>query len=356
MTHRQLYDSTTRLIPLLTFLVSLMAVMLFHPQVGRAQSSQPIDLAVGPPTSYLHLKPGTTTSHRLTIEQQGTLPLEIAPTLVDFVSDGKTGQPVLKDSSSFRYATLSLPANSTGSVPPDTHSFTLMPKQKKNIAITFTIPEGATQGEYPLTVLFRAKPDTSTTLSNGESGVSAIVGSNIIVLISDSDQDKSSLSLEKIQSWRLIDSLMPISFTVVAKNTGSNASTATGSATITDWRGESIAEFPFYPDMILANSTRQLRTTPSLEKAAKDPSLIQAIFSYRTLFLLGPYTITATLTSDSSTQLNHSSLTQTVIALPFSLLVVIALSLIAWRFFLLLNTKSNQPTTHSDKTALDRPV
>lgn len=302
--------------------------------------ANPIDLAVGPPTAYLHLKPGTNSSHRLTIEQRGDLTLEVTPSLVDFVSDGKSGQPVLQPSSSFRYATLALPGDATGQTDPN--SFTLSPRQKKNISLNFTIPSDAPEGEYPLTVLFRAKPDSTTTLTTGESEVSAVVGSNVIALISKSGEDKSSLSLEKIDSMQFVDSLMPISFTLIAKNTGKNASTASGSASITNWQNEELAEFPLYPDMILANSSRQLRTTSSLEKAATDPTLIQDTFTYRTLFLLGPHTISAKLESANSTQLNQSSLTQTVFAFPFSILAIFIIFVAAWRFSIILSTKKNK--------------
>lgn len=316
--------------------------------------TNPIDLAVGPPTTYLHLKPGTTSSQRLVIEQKGSLVLDITPSLVDFASDGKTGQPALKDTSTFRYATLTLPNDASPQA--DSHTFTLTPQQKKNISVNFDIPSNATEGEYPLTILFRAKPSEATTIGAGESEVSAVVGSNIIVLISKSGKDQSQLTLEKIDSMRFIDSLMPLSFTITAKNDGGNASTASGSATISDSQQHQLAEFPFYPDMVLANSTRQLRTTPSLEKAAVDPSLITSVFNYKSWFLIGQYTIQAKLENTTSNQNTDSELTQTVIALPFSFVIVAILCLAVWRFFLLLNTKKVGGEKIQRKSALDEPI
>jgi hypothetical protein len=301
----------------------------------QAQTTTPIDLAVGPPTTYLHLKPGTKSTHRLSIQQKGTLPLEITPSLVDFVSDGTSGQPILASESTFRYVTLSLP----GDTNTQTNSFNLDPNQTKNSVLNFDIPAEAPEGEFPLTILFRAKPNQQYTVNPGNSEVNAVVGANIVVLISDSGQDKSNITLEKIESWKLVDSFMPISFTVLAKNSGSNASTASGSARITNWQNQPVATFPLYPDMILANSTRHLRTAPSLEAALQDPSLLSPQFAYRSLFLLGPYTIDVDLQQNTTNQRTDSSLTQVVIALPFSLVAILLLLLLSWRFFLFLSTK-----------------
>lgn len=297
-------------------------------------SSKPIDLGVAPPTSYMYIKPGSKSKHTITLEQQGTLPLQITPSLVDFKADGVSGQPALAENSQFRYITLTLPDGNTTQ-----NSFTLNPGQRKSILVNFDVPTDASEGEYTMTMLFKAQANQETTLGTGQSEVSAVVGSNIIALISQTDRDRSNVYLEEIKSLKVIDSLMPLTFNVVAKNSGHNAGAASGSASITNWKNQEVTSFSFYPDMILSGSTRHLRTTPSLKEAQENPETITDQFTYKPGLLIGPYTITATLEHESSEQVSNSSHSHTVLALPISILTLILISLVVWYLFTILSTK-----------------
>lgn len=303
-------------------------------------SAKPFDLGVSPPTTYLQIAPGSKKTLAISIEQQGTLPLEVTPSLVDFTSDGLTGQPVLGNGSSFRHITLTLP----GEQQPNKTSFLLQPKEKKSLTLTIDIPEQEPEQEHHLTLLFRAQVPDDIVLGSG-SEVSGVVGSNIIILTSHSERDRGLLELSKYDIPKFVDSFSRLTFSGVVKNTGLNATTASGSATVTDWRGTQVAEYPLYPDMVLADTARQLRTAPSIEQALAQPEKIADEFIFSAPFLLGPYQVTISVIQSSQDSTQISQVTKTVIAAPFSvILVMISCGLIyAFYRYSIQNNTVNSP-------------
>jgi len=332
------------LLVIITSIIGTVGVQSLQAQGTSAVSgTTPVDIAISPPVTYFQIEPGQKKTFTITIEQKGNLQVEITPSLVDFTSDGKTGQPVLGDSSEFRYLKLTLPKNTTPDVNNDSSSFILEPNKRKNIQVTLDIPSNAAEGEFPLTLLFRAKPAAAAyTINTGTGGeVNAVIGSNLIVLISPTDRDRGNLVLENIKTLKIIDSFMPISFTLSAKNNGKNATTASGSAEIKNWQNTVLREFPIYPDMVLAKTTRNIRTADSISASLDDPSLISDVFSYRPTFALGPYTITATLEKTTQDIAETNTVTQTIFALPFSLIIIILISAAVWFIFSYLRTKNS---------------
>jgi hypothetical protein len=281
-----------------------------------------INLKLSPPTTYLKIAPGQKKTHTVIIEQTGTMPLEVTPTLVDFKTDGITGQPVLSDHSDFTYLSISFPDEEANA----TNTFQLKPGQRKAVGLKFSIPENATVGEYPLTVLFRAQPLGAVAEGNSQTG--AIIGSNIVLLITDSTTDQSSLAVERIRSPWIVDSILGnLSFSVIAENTGANAGVASGSAVIKDWQNSVVAEFPVHPDMVLAQTSRQLRTAPLPESPNSDidPTTVTNQFAYNPAFLIGPYTIEVSLTTGQGDAQNVSVSSKKALAVPYSILALILL-------------------------------
>ncbi|HEX7017746.1 MAG TPA: hypothetical protein VF209_02465 [Patescibacteria group bacterium] len=321
---------------LLATIVLLNLYLVLPISLASAQSA-PIDLSVSPPTEYIQVAPGKSISHTVTIEQHGSLPLRITPSIVDFASDGETGQPVLQfeKGSSFRYLKIKNPDVQLG------QPFSLNPGQKKQIVFQIEPPSEAVQGEFPLTLLFTAQPPTENTIGTG-SQVSGMVGSNLVVLVSTGQTDKGKLVLEKIRAPRLVDSFGSLAFSLLAKNNGRNATTASGSATITNWQNQIVAEYTFYPDMILAQTSRLLRHGQSVESDAADN--ITADFKYKPAFLIGPYTITASLNENGLENQSQSLLSIRVFAFPFSLLIVTLLGVVlyfCYRFLVLHASSKN---------------
>lgn len=339
-------------------------LLLTYPSLVFAQATvrNSINLAVSPPVTYLTIKPGEAQRHIVTVEQMGTEPLFITPQVSSFVTDGRTGQPILTYSQEFDHYSLQLPSPEIDTNPSlkiqDSmpRGFILQPGEKKNVAIIFNAPETASEREYPLSLLFVADPvnqnRTSPNQDTTQTAVSGSIGSNIIVVVSRTDRDRGALQLESITPPLFVDSLRGLDFEILASNAGINATSASGSAVIRNWRGTIVAQFYFFPDMILANSTRLLRhnTNPNqqhidyaalsssvsaaeLEQllATLDPLDISSDFSYKPPFLFGPYSIDAQLFINGQlVQQGYSSMRTIVIALPYSILAILSIIIIGW--------------------------
>jgi hypothetical protein len=352
-------------------LLILFLIFLFFPNqvLAQATSSNNVDLVIDPPTIYLTVRPGESIVHRVAIKQNGVLPLKITPRLVSFTTDGKTGQPQLKNDTDFKQVTLSLPkenrqvidqavatalgqdkkldfnqqssesnttnktkdASKTNESNETNHTtensqadpfFTLAPGQQKAITVTFSPPKVTAEKEYPLSLLFFAEPLNSFQENTSQTIISGSIASNIVLLVSQSDQDRGQLSVEKIELPLLIDSLRNLSFKILIKNLGINATNASGSVAISDWRGKKVAQYYFFPDMILSNSTRLLRNIPQEPEAdllsmtsQEAQSFLESInleqithnFNFDSVFLLGPYTITAKIFENGQNQVLGSS-------------------------------------------------
>lgn len=352
-----------------TMFISTASAQTVNTQATSSQITKAIDLVVSPPIEYILIKPGKNYQHLITIEQKGQTALEITPQLVSFESDGLTNKPVLKSDSDFKNFEFNLPTpeiqttlqtpQGQSSVQP-TKGFVLQPGEKKTVGITFTTLPSSLEKEYPLTVLFYAKQRTEAgtlgTVDGSQTKVQGAVGTNIILAVSNSDKNRGRLGFQNIQPPSLVDSLSTLSFSIVAKNTGVHALQATGSATITNWQGKKVAQFNFFPDMILANSTRLLRTsnsdiknlatdsdTTDLDPTKIDPADLTTDFGYKPFFLIGPYTITTTMFANNDTATSATNtpdsfqantvqeqLSVTVIALPYSIVAVGILLSFGW--------------------------
>jgi hypothetical protein len=290
-------------------------------QPVTAQTSDPFHISISPPVAYIQVKPGDSLTHAITVQHKGTVPLTVTPILVDF-SASQTGQGIsLTETSTFPYLTAESKKQTTD-------AFTLNPGEKRTVALTFNPPSGVIEHEYHLTLLFKTQPATNEIPAIGAE-VTGTIGSNVVVLISNGDRNRGQLHVREMKLPRLVDSLSGLSFTLSAENSGVMATQATGSATISDWRNQVVAEFQIYPDMVLANSSRLLRPSLPATASAQPPDqqtqpnvpLPQDSpeFKYKPWFLLGPYTVTVELGANGTTSEPTS---YQVIALPFSLLLL----------------------------------
>jgi hypothetical protein len=223
------------------------------------------------------------------------------------------------------------------------------------VSVTFSPPQATTEKEYPLSLVFFTEPLTESDATGVEPQVTGSIASNIVLLVGQTERDRGKVSIEKISPPFLVDSLGGLEFEILAKNSGINATNASGSATITNWQGKKVAQYYFFPDMILANSTRLLRNitdSPQTNIAALssqeiesfledlDPESLSTQFRYDPSFLIGPYTITTEIhtngqaTSQESQQSQQISISNvTIIALPYSIIAVGAVLLIGWAIF-----------------------
>jgi len=326
---------------------------LFHPSSTQAQSSNVYDLGVTPQVTYWHVRPGEMITHSINIKNQGINTLEVSPQLVEFISDGVSGIPILDmPHPSEKKPVTKNPFPYIDIINPDVSwnaPFLLNPGQEKNIKLRVEPPADIDEEEHHLTVLFSAKQAIFEEIGNdsiynsvedSNSIVSGTVGSNMIVLVSDSDQNKGNLTIADFQIPRIVDSFKPITFSILAENSGLNATPMQGKASIISLTNKKLIEYTFYPDMILASSTRKVRGIDStiideiketgLE--AEEIELLTTDFTYSKPFLLGIYNVEVFLGENQENV--------TVLALPISPLVFIAIATMIYFGYVFVSKKS----------------
>lgn len=295
-----------------------------------AQGSQsPFSLSVSPSTAFFAVKPGESRMHSVQLRNKGAGPVTVMPKLVDFSADGISGTPILKNESTFPYL-----ANAKDVLSP----ITIQPGQQATIPFVIKPDEKALQQEYHLTILFEQQPS----LVANTSSVVPTVGSNLVVLISG-EAPKPLLKVISLQTFKVIDSFRPLVFKPLAENQGNAAGIASGSATVKDWRGRTIASFPLYPDVVLSQTTRELRAAkpaapvlPDDPKAEIATKLQPTAFSIKQFMFLGPYRIEFAITDPASPDTAATLQAFTLFALPISAVIAVAGTagvLIAVRYF-----------------------
>jgi hypothetical protein len=289
---------------IITLPILLAGMFLFAGQAS-AQASR-INLSISPPVTYMSIKPGETQTYEIKAENLGDDTLEITPSLLDFEADNKTGQPVVKQTGTFKHILINNGLSSFG------ESFTLKPKQKLNIPITIDIPRNGEEEEYAMTIFFTFKNKIDEAQQDSQAKVAGTVGSNLILLVTRNGLDRGNVVVKNIKSMPTIDNFMPIRFTTLAENIGKNATPASGSAKIFNWQNKEVAHFDIHPDMILSGSSRELR----------EKDFLSSEFRFKKPFLLGIYRISVELNKNSIPDTETFTLNKTIVALPFSIILL----------------------------------
>ncbi len=279
----------------------------------------PLSLSVSPPVTYLHVKPSGTLRHTVMITNTGSKTVRVTTNVTDFTSDGSSGQPILQPGRIFNKQ-----------VNPDLdfgEEFTLSPQENRSVNLALDVSQLAAQQEYHLAILFNAQNIESAAIGNdqqqvGKTQVAGTIASNLIVYISEDDVNQGQLVIKKLNTPSLIDSFGGVKFDILAANNGGNATPINGRATITNIFGQTINEYIFYPDYVLADSSRMVRGTrlnQNLlnEEGKLDPAKVKSLttqFHYRPPFMFGLYNLTINLGTQTRNRY--------VVALPFSLIVL----------------------------------
>lgn len=293
---------------------------------AHAVTTTPIDLSISPPVNYLSIKPGEARSYQIRLENPGDQALEVTPSLLDFEADNKSGQPVVKSTGTFPYLKLDGGQIKMGS------SFILESKQKLLIPVEIEIPKSANEEEFAMTIFFTFKNKIDPKVPKSQAKVSGMVGSNLILLITRNNLDRGELQIKNISSWPTIDSFMDIKFSALAENIGKNATLASGSATIYDWQNKELAKFEIHPDMILAGSSRELR----------EKTFVSNQFRYKKPFLFGLYKIKLEIGKNSQIGAEKVSMTRTIFALPFSIILLPAIGYLLYSVYRNILAKVNK--------------
>lgn len=343
-----------QLLTLLLFLLSLSIAVLTNKTLIRSVFAQnsagssedsavpDLDLAVFPPSAYLVVKPGSIVEHQVVINYEGAMPVYLTPVLVDFETDGLTGQPILKKPSQLDFISFK---NSDWQLNQATR---VKPDSKLQLTLEVSPPVHARLEEYPLSLVLTAKPSIDIIRDGSRAQASGAVASNIILSVQPDFKNLGELIIEQIKLPKIVDSFQSIDFKVITRNEGRNAVAAQGEIELTHlWSGKTIKHWFIYPDVVLAKNTRQLRgilADPSQLEPGQEIEFEE--LSYKPAFLLGPYRVTVELSDASQAGSNQSDRdqeieqqnfdeqdlvyreTQEVLALPFSVLGLLVLGLI----------------------------
>lgn len=300
----------------------------------QAQEKPALDMAIFPATTYLSVKPGKSITHRVLLQYNGTQAVQITPEIHDFVANGVSGVPVIKDSTSFATITLDNPQQKLN------QPFVMHPNTKLDFSLTITPSPAMVEKEYPLVFLLRAEPLPDRIGDTTGAAASGVIASNMIVWVSHDGQNRGEITMAKFPMPRFIDSFGKISVKGLAENTGETALAIKGTITLHHWQGKQLGKWFIFPDVVLAKSTRLVRgilVDPAELKEDDEPQVVP--MEYDAPFLLGPYTVTTQLESpDGSTEQR----TVTVFALPFSITIAILTGLGLYGGYLAVGRYVNQ--------------
>jgi hypothetical protein len=297
--------------------------------LASAQTTPDVDLELEPASTYVWVKPGQTKTLTLNLTQHGSIPLVVTPKVVDFHPDDTSGQPVLSSVSRFPHFKLNTPTLLDQPIK-------LSPKKTVQIMLTISPPADTLPGEYLQTLLFESVADQDQSLSGVGTKATAIIGSNFIIAVSPEAPVPGQLKIKKVSAPRLVDSLGKITITALASNPNRYAVIASGTATLTNWQGRQVAEYPLANLNVLGFSTRPLQPT----KPA-DPDSLFPSFEYDAPFLIGQYTFTLTLV-DPKTGVVANTYTQTILALPITLALALVIFVLTFVMILILK-RQNYP-------------
>lgn len=313
----------------LFIIISFFLASVLTAQTALAQSTDLYNLSITPPTAYLKIHPGNVSLHTITVKNNGQASVTVTPKLVDFVSDGATGKPILANNSSFPY--LDLDKTSFDKV-------TVAPGQSARLTLHFSIPSTAENHEYPLTVLFEARlPDEA----QNDTKVAGTIGSNIVILISDTDTLEQQFDISSFNTGNVIDSFQPLEFSPLVKNNSYAAGVASGSAQITNWQGTVVAQYEVLPEVVLGYSTRKIQPIADSDSAGtlrtnKDG---QRIFSYKSAFLIGPHTISVFLPSGDTNKPELIEYKKVVWAIPIAFIIAVVIASILVTLYYVIRKK-----------------
>ncbi len=171
--------------------------------LAATQVPADLSLQVTPSNNYVVVAAGQPAATPFTLTNHSDFDLLVTPSLRSFslAPDQTQGQIQLSPTLPFDSSTFSLTAtttpttSSTALAQPDRPlildtPFLLPASAAVDLELTITPPLGQTEQEYYLTTLFTAQPATTQTAPTSGSHLSATIGSNLILLVSDSQASR----------------------------------------------------------------------------------------------------------------------------------------------------------------------
>ncbi len=270
---------------------TLTFILIFANSSSPSYAQANLDLTVSPPISYLHVPQGSSRVHTVVITNNNDQEVIVTPKLLDFKPNGASGQAVILNQLTCPYIKLN------GNL----KNLTIPAHKKAQLDLYIDVPKDAEDREYPLSIIFLSNslitPNFNQQLRDSLSQITGGVASNLVILVAKDNKLENQLKIQEIKTTKIVDSFSKLNFTPIANNLGISAQLASGSAKILNYNNEVVSEFTIYPDMVLGNSTRNLRASIS---AGIDQVVKPTHFNYKPRFLFGPYKIMVTLNNSTN--------------------------------------------------------
>ncbi len=233
-------------------------------------------ISVSPVNYYLKVAAGVPQILPYTLTNNTSQDLSVSLLVKSFTPDEK-GIPQLQVETDFPF--LSLPEATK------TSEIILPAGVTRKVEVLIDTPLGVTEKEYPLAVLFVLKPKA---VENDKSVVKMNLGSNLIVLVGENNEDLSRLQIVEPHLPKIIDSWQLIKLELKGKNFGQMGTLMTGEVILRRKDGTIVKKEQIYPDLVLAQATREFRYKLAADVQGK--TVITNLWTWPG-FLLGEYTL-----------------------------------------------------------------
>ncbi len=294
----------------LKFLFVQIFVMIFG--VLSLRWATAADLLVSPVNNYLQVAGGEEKLLDYTLTNQEEHEIHVTLAAVSFRSDDKNGAPRLLNSLEFPYLTLV----SEGA---EVQEVTVPAASQLPVQVKVAPPLGTAMKEYPLTLFFVASDDGAPAQSGSSLGMQ--VGSNLIIRLDDSNEDKSNLTLTLSSAPTFfVDTFMSTPFGVLVHNLGPFGTLINGGVRLKQGERE-VKTWDFYPDLVLGESSRLARASDGSKDGNGNISLSSDIVLPR--FLLGYYTLETYVRSINAPDGIQTVSSLHFLALPYWLLFLV---------------------------------
>lgn len=318
---------------ILGFFVFSLSTTCFLLSVG-AVHSQDLSLSVSPPITEVLIKPGKEISQRYIVTNNGedtVLKVYIQP----FSPTGTKGDvalgrkvPGVDLPLALSCFTIEKPKLLLG------ESFALLKGMSQEIVLKISIKEEIPQGDYYFTLIFETEEKTK--LGGPGGSAKAMIGSNILLTISQNGEPMKLAKISKFEVPKFIDSFSDLNIDIQVANAGEAKFKTIGEVSIKPLIGKE-KTIKIAPQNILISSKRDILCLDGEQ-------IIPC--GTNSKFLLGIYKTSLSFRTDSEPKTYREE--KTTVVLPFTLLIGLSVTYV---FYKSVKTKTSKPKKRHDKNA-----
>jgi len=234
-----------------------LALLILLPESVLAQQ---YSLSISPPLVEMTVMPGKSLIKAFDVENNGSSDLYLRSRVVPFLAKGEEGRINLLDND-LEIAKLEASGVKLGLInvqPGLGEDFLLRAGEKKQLILKISVLETVKEQDFYLTFLIEQTSDGEY-ISQSGSGAMAIIGSNILLTVSESGSPSLQGQIDRFRVFpKIADIFDLVNFETVIVNSGTVFFKVGGGISISNWQGKTVKEFEFRPDNVLAGGKRAL--------------------------------------------------------------------------------------------------